>query len=240
MKKPNTIGRAAVYGVAGLVTAAVGVSAASSLLDEQPATADAKATTQTVPSPAPSQPVPVAVPAPAPRVVAEPASANRVAVPVVRRTPVSRPHTARKAPARQALPGHAKPIALVAAVSPPPIAHPVALQSTLDSSIKAVDTAGRAVDQADKALGKARDELKQAKADLEKLRKELAEPKTAAHEVHSHPRHEKGQLVSSLIPLVRTPVGHPGEPVVAHAQSAHSSSTAVGSPGSVVSASANG
>jgi hypothetical protein len=176
--------KAYVYGMAGLVTAAVGVTAASGLWDGAESDAGeqhvptALASTTTTPKAAPA---PAATPVPAPVQVAVPAPAVKVAKPearaVTHRTPKKpvkradrpRPSVVRAAVVKQHVTPPVQPIVKPVAVAKPiAVALPVA--DPVTSARQALDNASRAVKDARRLLDTASADVKHAKSELRKVK----------------------------------------------------------------------
>lgn len=199
--------RAAVYGVAGLATAAIGVSTANALAESSTDGPDAQAAQAPAPVQAKTSdvkaggdegkalapkalvaPAPPQRPAPPVRHV-EPAAAHRHATVPAARPVLPKPAKARAAQphvswARQELPQ--KRFVVQAAAQPviAPAVAPTAVKEKLDTAVKAVTDAHQAVVDAGKALHKAKDQLVQSKKDLEKLRDEVAKPASGKKPCH--------------------------------------------------------
>lgn len=216
--------RAAVYGVAGLATAALGASAANALIDDKP-----DATAAPVPAPAPaSAPVhlgPVAAPQPQkvspPHTANAPAQPHRVAPAAAHRPAVAKarpklPKAAvakqvkvartQQAPAQRAVDAAAKPYIVLAAAKPAaPAAKPVAPlpePRELTDAVKAVSDAHEAVKKAEKTVHEAKDKLKTARENLHKVRdnlkKRCEEEKLAAKKIKHIKRDDDLKILPAL------------------------------------------
>jgi len=213
--------RAAVYGVAGLATAAIGASTASALAEDGQENHDVK----------PAQAAPQAVPVPpAAATVAPPAkidkpqhTADGPKRPEPKHVVPAAPHRPAVAAARPILPkqqtakhakssprtrssavqkkvdASAKRYVVRAAVQP--AAPVVAGHQALDEAVKAVGVAHQAVhdaqktfDEAGKALTQAKDTLAKTKTDLRKVRdglKNKKEPCDDGHVKRTHSKHDR-------------------------------------------------
>ncbi|MFI9452699.1 hypothetical protein [Amycolatopsis sp. NPDC052450] len=199
--------RAAVYGVAGLATAALGATTANALVDNTddsaaPAPVQAQAP---APAPAPAH-VPGAAPvapkqatalpkahtapaqpaAPKPVHHVKPAAAHRAAVPVA----LSKPQVkkVRQAPQQKRF--------VVQAAAKAPTVSPLRMAIApatpkLDTAIKAVDDARKTVKTAEKTLRNAKNKLAQSEKDLKDLRESM-KPGPGKKPCHDHKdRHDR-------------------------------------------------
>lgn len=210
--------RAAVYGVAGLATAALGATTANALVDSSadsaaPAPAPAPAATPApapahVPGAAPVAPKPVNVlpkthtaaaaqPATPKRAHhVKPAAAHRAAVPVA----LSKPQVkkVRQAPQQKMF--------VVQAAAQTPAAAPVRMALApaapkLDAAVKAVDDARKSVKGAEKTLRDAKKRLVQSEKDLKNLLDSMKPMpgKKPCHDHHgAHDRIKKADLPDDL------------------------------------------
>ncbi len=220
MSKSSRMGRVAVYGVAGLATAAIGATAANAFATgtapaPTPAPAAAPAVKQAVPPPAKTSPAPAAKPATgkaaaapkpiAPAKVATPAKKVRVAPAATHRSS-AKPHRVAKPAAARATPER-KRFVVQAAAAP-------VVKTTVPGSV------GKVLTHAEQRVTAAEQELTKIKNDLAKLRESL---RPDAHREHhakpardeAHAGHRKTGERKTVAPArtIRKQVVPPQRPV---------------------------